>query len=56
MVSNSRTSSNVAKSIACARILASDRGFDPSGSRQKDFRSNSDTKSLGRPWNAGTLI
>jgi hypothetical protein len=40
-------SSNEPRLIACARILMSDRGCEPTGSHQKNFRSNSDKKSLG---------
>jgi hypothetical protein len=48
--SSRRTSAKLAKLIACARILASERGREPTGSHQKNFRSNSDESSLGRPY------
>src|SRR5688572_18090594 len=35
--------------IAWARILASERGCEPTGSHQKNFFSSSDKNSLGRP-------
>src|SRR5947208_13171336 len=44
-VSSRRTSSNGARLIACARILISERGCEPTGSHQKNFRSNSYKKS-----------
>src|SRR5271156_5047397 len=46
--SNDRTSPNEAKSIACARIRASERGCRPTGSHQKNLRSSSDAMSFGR--------
>ena len=54
--SRRRTSLNDAKFIACARILALDRGCEPTGSHQKNLFSNSDANSLGRSFSRNAVI